>query len=60
MSEVDPLSKSGLHPTIPMGDRKHNPNDARGRPPPEQQGESPDSGPQRPPRPPKSIIDEYA
>jgi hypothetical protein len=62
MSEVDSLSKSGLHPLIPLGDRKQDPNDARGRPPPEQQGDSPGPGQSRPgpPRPPKSIIDEYA
>ena len=66
MSEVDRVSNSGLYPALPVGDR---------RPPKEGGGEAPRGGKQPPdkstpqsgthpdsasPRPPKSLIDEYA
>jgi hypothetical protein len=69
MSEVDRLSNSGLYPILPMGD-KRSPGGAAGQPrkgdahqrqkpdddaPPPADDVSPD-----PPRPPKSLIDEYA
>jgi hypothetical protein len=63
MSEVDRLSNSGLYPMLPIADKQ--PSRDRtprgGKQPPDnpapQAGISPDSAT---PRPPKSLIDEYA
>jgi hypothetical protein len=65
MSEVDRLSNSGLYPALPIGDKR--PRDGSGgarrddkqppgKPTPQAEG-SPDPAT---PRPPKSLIDEYA
>lgn len=64
MSEVDRLSNSGLYPALPIDDRRPS-KDGAGAPPrgdkqpPDNSasGNAPDS---TPPRPPKSLIDEYA
>jgi hypothetical protein len=65
MSEVDRLSNSGLYPMLPIADKR--PKDGSGGParddkyPPDkpapQAGNAADSAA---PRPPKSLIDEYA
>lgn len=65
MSEVDRLSNSGLYPILPIGDRtgrrddkereKHRTNDAT---PAKTKDDEP--APLETPRPPKSLIDEYA
>jgi hypothetical protein len=63
MSEVDRLSNSGLYPTLPIADRRSSQDD-------KERGQRRDQGsnPAAPksedtpntPRPPKSLIDEYA
>jgi hypothetical protein len=64
MSEVDRLSNSGLYPALPISDRHPSgsgaPPGGEKRPPDKpkpQAGASPDPAT---PRPPKSLIDEYA
>jgi hypothetical protein len=65
MSEVDRLSNSGLYPALPIADRRSSKDDKERRQrsdegpdkPPPKSTESPDSST---PRPPKSLIDEYA
>lgn len=74
MSEVDRLSNSGLFPILPIGDRKGQRDDP-GRPPPGDPKErekqrtqhetkattkDEEPSPSEAPRPPKSLIDEYA
>jgi hypothetical protein len=65
MSEVDRLSNSGLYPALPIADRRPSKDDKERRqrsdegpdkPPPK----SPDAHDTSNPRPPKSLIDEYA
>jgi hypothetical protein len=66
MSEVDRLSNSGLYPALPIPDKRPSKDGsdgapggdkkARGKPKPDA-GTAADSAT---PRPPKSIIDEYA
>ncbi|MDB6086071.1 MAG: hypothetical protein JWN43_3952 [Gammaproteobacteria bacterium] len=65
MSEVDRLSNSGLYPALPIADRQRGKDESGGKPSPDPHADK--SGPQagdRPdppgPRPPKSLIDEYA
>jgi len=65
MSEVDRLSNSGLYPALPIADRRSSKDDAERRSRSEQRpaplptaGASPD--PAAPPRPPKSLFDDYA
>jgi hypothetical protein len=66
MSEVDRLSNSGLYPALPIADKRSR-KDGSGRPP-TADGRSaekrppPESGAETrdPPRPPKSLIDDYA
>jgi hypothetical protein len=65
MSEVDRLSNSGLYPALPIADRERGQGDPSGKPPPDPRGNKPDSktadrADAPTPRPPKSIIDEYA
>lgn len=65
MSEVDRLSNSGLYPALPISDKHRNKGDSTGKPPPDPRSpkvESPNAEKADPasPRPPKSIIDEYA
>lgn len=65
MAEVDRLSNSGLYPALPIADRRGGSNN-----PQQPSRESSDGKPEaektdttatgRHPRPPKSIIDEYA
>jgi hypothetical protein len=66
MSEVDRLSNSGLYPALPIADKRSRKDGSGGqpgadgkaadkRPPDAPAGESRD-----PPRPPKSLIDDYA
>jgi hypothetical protein len=66
MSEIDRLSNSGLYPALPIADQHRNKGESPGKPPPDPRaaksnpkpaGGSPDPAA---PRPPKSIIDEYA
>ena len=66
MSEVDRLSNSGLYPALPIGDKRPSKDGSGGLPrgdkqPPDkpapQAGSHPDAAS---PRPPKSLIDEYA
>jgi hypothetical protein len=66
MSEVDRLSNSGLYPALPIADKRPSRDGSRGRPrddnqpqtkPAPQAGNGTESAT---PRPPKSIIDEYA
>jgi hypothetical protein len=68
MSEVDRLSNSGLYPALPIADRrdrKHEPGSERSPDPGGDKGgksEPKATGQPDPasPRPPKSLIDEYA
>jgi hypothetical protein len=62
MSEVDRLSNSGLYPALPIGDKRPSREGSKGPPqggkqPPDKAAEQ--EGPAGP-RPPKSLIDEYA
>lgn len=64
MSEVDRVSNSGIYPALPIADKRSRKDGSGQQPPAERRpnvvpnaGESPDS---KTPRPPKSIIDEYA
>ena len=63
MSEVDRLSNSGLYPALPISDRRRdNKESTGGRQPGQRKPGPPDATvdtPPGPPRPPKSIIDEY-
>jgi hypothetical protein len=63
MSEVDRLSNSGLYPALPIADKRGR-NGSAGQNSPDKQPDKPapkagESSAQTP-RPPKSIIDEYA
>jgi hypothetical protein len=67
MSEVDRLSNSGLYPALPIADKRGSKeeNEARSRgdrPPKDSAAPKPadTSETGRHPRPPKSLIDEYA
>jgi len=65
MSEVDRLSNSGLYPMLPIADQQRKEGSARQQQQPRDPGsENPDpnaaASPSTTPRPPKSIIDEYA
>jgi hypothetical protein len=65
MSEVDRLSNSGLYPALPIADRRSRKDESGGQPPADKglgqpgpkAGETPNPNG---PRPPKSLIDEYA
>jgi len=66
MSEVDRLSNSGLYPALPIADKQPSRDGSRGPPrddnqpqakPAPQAGNATESAT---PRPPKSLIDEYA
>jgi hypothetical protein len=64
MSEVDRLSNSGLYPALPIADKRNRKDGPAGQPP-ERQPKSPEgaaaqSPDKNQPRPPKSLIDEYA
>jgi hypothetical protein len=67
MSEVDRLSNSGLYPALPIADKRGSKEDPERRSrdgtraPDKPAAKSPDpSDPAPGPRPPKSLIDEYA
>jgi hypothetical protein len=67
MSEVDRLSNSGLYPALPIADKRGSKDDpGRGsrddkRAPDKPSAKPVDNpDPAAPPRPPKSLIDEYA
>lgn len=64
MSEVDRLSNSGLYPALPIGDRQNEKGHSGKHPPPQPAAKSDPKAAEHPdpatPRPPKSIIDEYA
>jgi hypothetical protein len=62
MSEVDRLSNSGLYPALPIQDRQGK---GGGKAPPDPRAKTPDAAGSartdaKTPRPPKSIIDDYA
>jgi hypothetical protein len=65
MSEVDRLSNSGLYPALPIADKRSRKDGAGGQPSSDQRpgttapkaGEAQDP---KQPRPPKSLIDDYA
>jgi len=65
MSEIDRLSNSGLYPALPIADQHRNKGGSAGNPPPgpraaKSDPKTADSPDPATPRPPKSIIDEYA
>jgi hypothetical protein len=66
MSEVDRLSNSGLYPALPIADRRPSRDGSGGPPrgdkqPPDKPGsQTADATDPAAPRPPKSLIDEYA
>ena len=65
MSEIDRLSNSGLYPALPVADRKDQRNETPGKPPRDSgtaktETKAVDKADPQAPRPPKSIIDEYA
>jgi hypothetical protein len=63
MSEVDRLSNSGLFPALPIADRRTSKDEKERRERPDPGGNAPASkSADHPnsPRPPKSLIDEYA
>jgi hypothetical protein len=65
MSEVDRLSNSGLYPALPIADKRPSRDGSSGprgeKPPPDKPAPPADSGSDPgSPRPPKSLIDEYA
>lgn len=64
MSEVDRLSNSGLYPALPIADKRPS-RDGSGTPPrgdkqPSHKPSQPAEADPASPRPPKSLIDEYA
>jgi hypothetical protein len=65
MSEVDRLSNSGLYPALPIADKKSRRDGSNQQQPPAEQRPSAtpsggDSQGSKAPRPPKSLIDDYA
>jgi len=66
MSEIDRLSNSGLYPALPIADQHRNKGESPGKPPSDARSAKADakaaavSPDPAAPRPPKSIIDEYA
>jgi hypothetical protein len=64
MSEVDRLSNSGLYPALPIADKKSRKDGSSQQPPAEKRpGATPSAGESqdpKSPRPPKSLIDDYA
>ena len=64
MSEVDRLSNSGLYPALPIADKRSRKDGPGGQPPETPpktpQGSAAQSPDKNQPRPPKSLIDEYA
>jgi hypothetical protein len=65
MSDVDRVSSSGLYPALPIADRQRDRRQPSGESPSDTHGRAPQSGTHDPsdaaePRPPRSLIDEYA
>lgn len=64
MAEVDRLSNSGLYPALPIADRRSRKEGSEQQPPADQRPGAPpgaEKAPEpKPPRPPKSLIDDYA
>jgi hypothetical protein len=62
MSEVDRLSNSGLYPALPIADKRPSRDGSKGPPRDDKQPADKTATPEGPtgPRPPKSLIDEYA
>ena len=66
MSEVDRLSNSGLYPALPIADRRPSRDGSGGpprgdkQPPDKAAPQTADTTDPATPRPPKSLIDEYA
>ena len=66
MSEVDRLSNSGLYPALPIADKRPSrdgsggPPRGGGHPPDKPAPQTADTTDPAKPRPPKSLIDEYA
>jgi hypothetical protein len=65
MSEVDRLSNSGLYPALPIADRRSSKDEREDRTrhdrvPPDKPSAADPHDPNGGPRPPKSLIDEYA
>ncbi|MGO8827662.1 MAG: hypothetical protein ACLQT5_00305 [Steroidobacteraceae bacterium] len=67
MSEVDRLSNSGLYPALPIADQRSRKDGSSGQPPADKRPAAAPAEPMAPtvpdpnqPRPPKSLIDEYA
>ena len=64
MSEVDRLSNSGLYPALPIADKRRGRDESPGKPPDPRGTQSEPKTTDQPdpnaPRPPNSIIDEYA
>jgi hypothetical protein len=66
MSEVDRLSNSGLYPALPIADKRPSKDGSGGPPrggrhPPDKPApQTADTSDPATPRPPKSLIDEYA
>ncbi len=65
MSEIDRLSNSGLYPALPIADQHRNKGESPGKSPSDPRAAKSDPKPAvspdpAAPRPPKSIIDEYA
>jgi hypothetical protein len=67
MSEVDRVSNSGLYPALPIADKRSRKDGSGGQPAADGKtadkrpaAESPAAESRDPPRPPKSLIDDYA
>lgn len=64
MAEVDRLSNSGLYPALPIADRRSRKEGSEQQPPADQPPGAPpgaEKAPEpKPPRAPKSLIDDYA
>jgi hypothetical protein len=65
MSEVDSVSNSGLYPALPIADPRSHKDGSAGRRPSDKgshdsESKSADAPDSNHPRPPKSLIDEYA
>jgi len=65
MGEVDRLSNSGLYPALPITDKRSRQDGSAGQPPDEKPAgtaapKADEAKDPNQPRPPKSLIDEYA
>jgi hypothetical protein len=62
MSEVDRLSNSGLYPALPIADKRSSKEGSNQQPPADKRPNATPADPAdaKSPRPPKSLIDDYA